>query len=332
MFKVSQSKVKLWRRCHYAYHLKYVEELRRKRKSRPLAFGTLVHQMIEADANGLDPFDVIDNIDVKQMKLFASEKEEYGDILNDVSVIMGEYFDHWADNSSMEYVEIGGKRAEHSFEIELQPGILWVGKIDAIGYSPDQDLRWLVEHKTFKRKPTDDDRWRNLQSVSYFRAIELLGWEPVDGTCWDYIWSKPPVKPQLLQNGSLSQKKIDTLPSVVAAAIKEYGLDRKAYRDYKKSTEANRSTWFQRVHTPVSTQVSELVFRDFVSTMVDMNNRHGECLDRNIERHCTWCDYEPLCRAALQGLDYDFIKEREYEPNSKPDEDDEVHRVGYEEN
>ena len=33
----------------------------------------------------------------------------------------------------------------------------------------------------------------------------------------------------------------------------------------------------------------------------------------NIERHCSWCDYEPLCRARLQGNDFDFIKERQYE-------------------
>ena len=328
LFKVSQSKVKLWRRCRYAYHLKYVEKLRRKRKSRPLVFGTLVHQMIEADANGHDPFDVLRSLDPKQLKLFASEKQAYGELLQDVSDIMEEYFNHW-ENSGLTYIRKAGKAAEHSFEIEIVPGILWNGKIDAIARSENR-LRWLVEHKTFNRKPSDDDRWRNLQSVSYFRAMDILGWKPVDGTLWDYIWSKPPRRPALLKDGTLSKKNIETLPVAVAAAIKEYGLDPKKYREYKRSTAANRKLWFQRIYTPVKPEVSKLVFDDFVSSAKEMRDMHGKACEKNIERHCTWCDFEPLCRAQLQGNDFDYIKEREYEISTRPEQEGDAHFVAYE--
>lgn len=330
VYRVSQSKVKTYRKCHHAYHLKYVEKLRRKRKPRALMFGTLIHQMIEADANGNDPFEVLEAINLKDAKLFAAEREEYGEIIEDVGSIMGEYFDHWEREGSMRYLEIDGRSAEHQFEIEILPGVIWNGKIDALGEA--NKLRWLVEHKTFKRKPTDDDRWRNLQSVSYFRAMDILGWPSVDGTCWDYVWSKPPLRPQLLASGKLSQKKMDTLPSTVRSAIKSYGLNPRDYRDYIKSTEENRKQWFSRIYTPVSEAVKEEVFTDFINTVDEMAERHGKVSDRNIERHCTWCDFEPLCRARLQGLDYEYVKERQYETSTgRPDEDpDGIHFVAHE--
>jgi hypothetical protein len=292
-------------------------------------FGTLVHQMIEAHANGDDAFTVLDSINLKDAKMFAAEKAEYGEIIEDVGLIMAEYFDHWDSLSDMSYIRKSKRSAEHKFEIEIRPGILWNGKIDALGKTRN-GLRWLVEHKTFKRKPNDDDRWRNLQSVSYFRAIDVLGWPAVDGTCWDYIWSKPPIKPSLLKDGKLSRKKLDTLPSMVARAIKEYGLDRKEYTDYKKSTEANRHLWFQRIHTPVNREVVNDVFDDFVSTVQEMADLHGKVKDRNIERHCTWCDFEPLCRASMQGLDIEYVKEREYEASKKHSGDEESHYVSFE--
>lgn len=328
LFKVSQSKVKLWRRCRQAYHYKYVEKLRKKRKSRPLVFGTLVHMMIEADANGHDPFDVLRSLDPKQMKLFAAEKAQYGELLQDVSDIMEEYFNHWED-SDLRYIRKAGKAAEHSFEIEIVPGILWNGKIDAIAKGGN-GLRWLVEHKTFNRKPSDDDRWRNLQSVSYFRAMDILGWKPVDGTLWDYIWSKAPRRPALLKDGTLSKKSIDTLPVAVAAAIKEYALDPREYREYKRSVAANRKQWFQRIYTPVKPEVSKAVFSDFIASAVEMRELHGKVKEKNIERHCTWCDFEPLCRAQMQGNDFDYIKEREYETSDRPEQESDAHFVAYE--
>ena len=93
-FKVSQSKVKTYRRCHRAYHNKYVLNLKRKRVKRPLMFGRMVHEMLDADANGDDPFEILDRINLDNMKLFASEREMYGDIVDDVAIIMEDYFDY----------------------------------------------------------------------------------------------------------------------------------------------------------------------------------------------------------------------------------------------
>lgn len=336
MYKVSQSKMKTYRRCRRAYHFKYVEEIRKKSKKRPLVFGTLIHRMIEEDANGRDPFQVLVDVDPRDQKLFAQERAEYGAILEDVSDIMEAYFNYWEDNSQVSYVEMAGRSAEHNFAIEVLPSILFNGKID--GLVRDREGRkkrhWIMEHKSFSRRPNADDRWRNLQSSTYIRANQLLGWTSVDGVCWDYVWSKPPANPTMLPSdpSKISQKKIDSLPTRVRSFLKGQGLSPKKYSSFIKSIEDRQSEWFYRVLMPVDSAVVDDVWDDFLTTAQEMADNHGKARDRNIDKHCSWCDFEPICRAQLQGLDVDYVKERQYEKNDKPAEEGvHVHEVEFEE-
>lgn len=315
MIKVSQSKIKTWRSCKRKYAYRYWEKLRAKRKKRPLQFGSLIHSMIEADANGDDPFKVTADIrdDVSQAKMFSQEKEEYGDILNDVDVIMRGYFEYWEDRP-LSYWRKGGKSAEHEFEVEIHPEIMLVGKIDAIANTYNE-LRALVEHKTFSRKPSDDERWRNLQSTSYSRVIDMLGWKPIEAVCWDYIWSKPVDRPALLQDGSMSVKKIDTLPHVVREFIEEHSLDHMfKYEEFMSAVEARCADRYDRVITPISKTTVDAAFDDLVVSAVEILQYEQDRphMPMSIERHCSWCDYESLCRAKMQSHDYDHVKERQY--------------------
>lgn len=323
-FKVSQSKVKTYRRCHRAYHNKYVLKLRKKRKARALQFGTMIHEALETHFNGDDFRTYFKGLekDVKKMKLFAQERDEYGDILNDTRDLVTDYVDYWG--KSLRPIRKAGRGAEHSFEIEFIKDIVFEGKIDMLGR--EKRLRLLVEHKTYTRRPSDDDRWRNLQSVVYFRANDMMGWKPLDGCLWDYVRSKPPAIPGLLKDGSFSTRRIDTLPSTIRRAIK---ADRKASKatskDAKKHliemAERNRDQCFQRVTMPVKRPVVDLVFSDFEKTVKEMVDNHGKVSDMNIERQCSWCDYEALCRAELQGLDTEYVKQREYTDGTKKKSD-----------
>jgi len=335
-FMVSQSKVKTFRRCHQAYHYRYVEKLRKKGKSRPLQFGTMIHEALERHFNGDDPMEYFDELrnDVAAMKLFAQERDEYGDILEDTQDIITDYLEYW-DSDNLRPVRKARRGAEHTFEIELFPGVIWNGKIDAIAKTPNK-LRWLVEHKTYSRKPNDDDRWRNLQSVTYFRANDILGWQPLDGCVWDYIKSKPPAIPGVLKDGTLSTKKIDTLPSTVERTIAEHDQDKLGKVDaLRVMAEKNRPEYFQRIHTPAQRDVADMVFSDFEATIREMVDNHGCVSDMNIDKHCSWCDYESLCRARLQGLDVDFVKERNYTDGTKNKKDTDsdkkpvIHRIDH---
>lgn len=309
-FRVSQSKVKTFRKCHRSYHNRYVEKLRRKRVKRPLMFGRVVHEMLDAHANADDPFQVLDQINLRDQKMFAAERDEYGDLITDIRLIMTDYFNYWSDRD-MTYIRKNKRSAEHEFEIEIFPNVIWNGKIDAMGKTPNK-LKWLVENKTFTRMPGEDERWRNLQSATYLRAVDMLGWPSMDGTCWNYIRSKSPPRPGILQDGTISRKKLDTLPSAVLEVINENDLEEEYYREFIASLDSGLADWFTRIHTPVSRSVVDKVFADFEETIRQMIDNHGKVKSMCIDRHCGWCDYEPLCRAELQGSDVDFIREREY--------------------
>lgn len=328
-YSVGQSKVRRWRGCRQAYHYRYEEEIVRKRVRRPFMFGKIVHRMIEEKAQGGDPFSVLRGIEIDKLPIFTAEKEMYGEIVEDIGTIMTDYFDFHADGLRFLPVrdEEGELRfAEHEFAVPLEElvpksdrarvqGIVFKGQVDGIGKTPNQ-LRWLVEHKTFDKLPSEDERWRNVQSVVYVRVVKHLGWMPsVDGTCWNYIMSKAPKVPELLKSGErLKAKRIVTLPSVVRATLAQHGLSEKleAHRKLLERAEQSRRDYFRRIYTPISPVVAERIFSGFVDTAVEMRDRR-DSRDKNIGQHCSWCDYEPLCRAELTGGDVDFVKQGEFE-------------------
>jgi hypothetical protein len=310
---VNQSRVKAWRQCHRQHWYKFEEMLVRKRKKRPFMFGGIVHEMLEAYANGQDPWKVYNDQVASQRKLFQSEIELYGNIAEDLKYIMEEYFRFWKQHKEkrLNYIAIGNQKAEHVFEIELERGLIWKGKADSFAKTPNQ-LIWLVEHKTFNKEWSEDERWRNLQSLTYRRAAKLMGWPVPDGTLWDYIHSKAPTRPKLLKAGSVSTAAIVTLPAVVEDFRVANKLTRSAVADIMEKAEECRHKYFQRVFTPANEAIEEKVFQDFVETVYEIAEDHDRKKARNIGKHCGWCDYEAICRTDLTDGDIDFVKEREY--------------------
>lgn len=316
---VSQSKVKTWRQCRRQYHYKFVEMLKKRRIKRPFTFGTIVHNMIEAHAEGDDPFEVVDNLELTKGAHFRKEVEMYGNILEDIRVIMTEYFDYWENRpDDLDYIRRNKRSAEHEFRIELRPGLWFTGKID--GAAKAKRMRWVVEHKTFARTPSEDDRWRSVQGAVYFRAFEILGWPEFDGVVWDYVMSKPPGVPEKLKNGQMSQKKIVTLPTKLREFIAENGLKTKDYQTFLDNAAERRSEYFFRVFNPVKRNVVGILWDDFVETAEEIAELHGKRKSHNIGRHCTWCDYEGLCRAEMQNSDVEWLIEHDYYRTDEEDD------------
>lgn len=317
-FQFSQSKVKKWQQCRLCYHYRYVEGLKKRVKSRPLQFGSIVHDMLEAHANKNDPFGVLDTWEEDQGKLFAAEREMYGEIIEDIRTIMQAYFDYY-ENDKLRYIKYKGQYAEHWLEVPVGEEMLFVMKVDAFARTRNK-LRWLTEHKTFKRTPSDDDRWRSTQAAVYIKACELLGMKPFDGILWNYVHSKPPTRPQILKAGGLSTRAINTLPCVIYDMVEELGLDIDNNQELLRRAEANVKNYFFRVPMPVNKSIVDAVYEDFIDVAHEMMEYHGKKRNRTIGMHCGWsCDFESICRAELTGGDPDFVKEREYE--SREDRD-----------
>jgi PD-(D/E)XK nuclease superfamily protein len=308
--KVSQSKVRQWRECRRKFWYAHVMKIQRKRAPRPLAFGTISHKMKETLAQGGDPFKVLEEIPRQDLDIYESDFEKYGDIVQDLRYIYEAYLAYWRDEPLV-YLSHEGRRAEHPFEVDVGDGILVKGTIDAV--TKYRQMNWLTEHKNHGNIPNDDERWRNLQSVVYIKILRKLNWwKNIEGTCWDYIRSKPPTRPALLKNGDISTRRIDTLPNVVQQVLKKY-RGRPGYKSLVDSAMLNMPTYFQRIYTPIKNQVIEQVWHDFITTAKEM--RDTDLLQpqvRTIARHCIWCQFEPLCRASLTGGDEEYLIEHDY--------------------
>lgn len=309
LYKVSQSKVNTYRLCRAKFDYKEQQLLRRKAKSRPLTFGGIIHSMVEEHAEGRDAFKKLEQLAKTNERLFKEEREMYGEIVADTTYIMDAYFEYWRKDP-IKFMKIDGKKTEQLIVTELVDGILFKGKMD--GAAEYKKLKLLVEHKSHKNIPNDDHRWRNVQSNIYIPMIERAFGVRLEGTLWDYVRSKPPTRPQILKDGSLSSRALDSLPQVVVDVIKENKLKTADYKKLIKEQEDNQKNWFQRTVTPVKPKVMKNIVDDFITTAREMADSVPIKPVRSIGLHCSWCDYEPLCRARFQGNDEDFIKEREY--------------------
>lgn len=318
--KVSQSKVRQWRECRRKFWYAHVMKIQRRRQPRPLAFGSISHKMKEALAQGEDPYEVLENIPKQDLEAYREDPEKYGDILKDLEYIYQAYSEFWK-KQQLVYVEHDGRRAEHPFEVVLEEeGIMVKGTIDAV--TKYRQMNWLTEHKNHKNIPNDDERWRSVQSVVYIKVIQMLGWwKGIEGTCWDYIRSKAPSRPELLKDGSVSKRRIDTLPNVVKFALRHH-RDKPGYRELVDSATLNMSTYFQRVYTPIKKQVIDQVWGDFLRTAREMRDTDLLVAPvRTIGRHCSWCQNEMLCRASLTGGDEEYLIENEYMPSTYGEKD-----------
>jgi PD-(D/E)XK nuclease superfamily len=315
LFHVSQSKIKQYRTCRKQFWYAHILKIQRKRKPRPIVIGTIIHQMKQELAEGRDPFKVLNEVSLEQVEMFDAEREHYGNILEDIRFLFEGYLEYWK-KEPLKFLKHNGHSAEMPFELPLDDkDILVKGTIDAI--TSYRQLNWLTEHKNHRTIPDADERWRNVQSMVYIKVVHLLGWFELDGTVWDYIRTKAPTRPRILKDGSLSEREIDTLPNVVAASLKAHDKKSSTYKKLVDSANANASNYFQRVYTPIKNKVLNNVWRDFIRTAEEMRDTNFDKPQvRTIGRHCSWCQFEPLCRAAMQGSDEESVLELDYEKST----------------
>lgn len=310
---ISQSKVKSWRQCRRQYHWKFVEMLQKKLRKRPFMFGGIVHEICEAEFERQDWEEVLEKIELDNKKLFKREIEMYGNIILDIHDIMTDYFRYWDGKpDDVRPIKHDGRRSEFEFRIELDTDLWFTGRIDSVVKS--RGMKWVMEHKTFSRMPSEDERWRSVQAAVYFRALEEMGFPQIDGVLWDYISSKAPNVPgELTKTGKISQKQIDTVPARLKRWIKEEGHKKKDFQKLFDDAEANLRFRFIRLFSPVKRPVVDMIWEDFVDTAREIQENHGRKKDMNVGRHCSWCDYQPLCKALMTGSDVDWIIKRDYQ-------------------
>lgn len=308
ILKLSNSRVSTWRKCHMAYHYKYHEHLRPKRKGVALQRGSIIHECIEAYDSGRSwrkPYQKFAKQFYKET--FREEIVEIGDIPRMVEELMENYQALYEGDG---LIYLGN---EVHFELPLMPGVVIEGYLDAL-VEDEHGCVWPKETKTYKKNPDYDFLLLNTQSALYTWAVMEMDYHP-KGTLWDIIRAKEPSRPQVLKSGEISRKGIDSTPYTVRKALIEMGKDPKDYTDLlgKVSFE----DYFRRYPVRVNQTVVDGIMDDFRSTAKEIIKGGSKLRDRNLGKGCAWCDYKPLCQAELMGLDTDFIRSKQFEVSEK---------------
>lgn len=326
MGTVSQSEVKLFRKCQKAHDYKYRQRLKRKRKALGLWRGTILHSMLNAyyahkmnsRYTGPDPWDTLDKYEEEYATMLSEEKEMYGDVIGDCTAIFEGYLRRWK-KEDLKY-----EGSEEFVATDLVGDVRFQGYIDKV-VKDKQGRRFLLDHKFMKAMPTAEDRFADLQLLMYVWAWNRWNSsKPVCGVIWDYGRAKAPAIPDVLKSGLLSKRKnIDTDAYTYKQAVREGGFKLEDYADIIDSLRDRETTFFQRVilPNPPKRMVEEIV-EDFRITTVMIQKLEGIAPRNMSQFNCKTCEFKELCEAEMRGHDSEFVKKTKYEDRDPYRRDD----------
>lgn len=315
---LSFSGISSWKRCRYSYYYSRVRKLKKKTAPLPLKKGSAMHTLLETHLKGNDWRKELKVFREKFDTLMEEEKVYYGDLPGECQRIMEGYIEHWKDYPVKTLAVEVAFGMDGVPPLEIVPGVFMKGRIDWL--FRDHRGLWVCDHKTVGREiPNESYRLQDLQTIIYSKALPMLGFERPVGCMFDYIKTKTPSKPKLLQNGTLSKsKKVGTDYRTFLEAIKEYNLKEE---DYSEQLEiAKRNMYYARKYIAkpkylVNTLLEEL---SIINLEIKYLKNHPY---RNLGRDCNHCSYMPLCTAEMCGLDTDFILKTEYMVDDKNEEE-----------
>lgn len=312
---ISWSKARTWRRCHQMYHYKYNEKLAKRRPPPPLIRGRIIGECLDEVVSGRSIEGVLAHYEKEYGRLFREEKEEYGDMLPEISQLISGYRKYYK-NDGLKFLSVkqGRKRIKYEFPLEVDLGddITFIGYIDKL--VEDHRGVFTLDHKSHRNIPDEDTRFADLQLVFYTWAAPQCGYPKPVGVCWDYLRTSPPTKPEVLKTGWLTERKnLDTDYDTYLAAILELGQDPKDYAETLERLQAQTNRWYQRVFlpSPPEAMVDNAIY-DLVTTANEIRELGETNHTRNMGRECKQCSYFQLCQAEYRGLDANFIRKSEF--------------------
>jgi hypothetical protein len=320
---VTHSMLKSFRRCPKQAQYKYVERLKpRLQTSKPLRKGTWMHFLLEEYYSGRDWKARHRELSAQYAELFDEEKEALGDLPRECARLMVSYLWHYGANADDPFHGWEVEDVELTIETQLPNGALYRGRVDLL--VRDRFGLWVVDHKNMKRIPDLTLRLLDAQSALYLWALRQEGVR-VQGFIWNYLRTKTPSEPALLQDGSrLSRAKCETDYPTLVRTIRKHGLDPEPYRPWLATLKADRwdpdrlqtSPFFQRHILEKSDDMLDRVAMEAVHTAERMGTydfQTTDAVERVVDRSCSWmCSYTDLCTAELFAGDAPFIRRSNY--------------------
>jgi RecB family exonuclease len=312
--RLSNSKVKTWRRCPFAYALKYGLHLRPKKRKIQLDRGDWVHDCLMRYFDGEDWRAEHQRRAKAFNSMFEEEREEWGlDYPNEILGILLGYFAHWRDENPL----------FHTVDTELDEimtlpnGLRFNFIIDRIVEDKQNGGLWLVDVKTGKSFFDQDFMLLDAQLTRYFWCAERMGYKPLLGVMFDEINTSDRTRPKYLEkSGRLEMKsniKCDYITYL--RTIKKHDLDPHDYTDFLAKLKAQSDRWYRRTQLTKDGPITTQMMRELVMTAREIQRAHqtGQ-FPRTPDKSCVWgCDYTEPCITALNGGNIEPIVNMKYE-------------------
>ena len=317
--RISNAKLKTFRRCAKAYDYKYVQRLRSKKRGVALERGSWIHELLMVHNDGED-WRVRQAVLTQQFNnLFEEEREELGDLPGECSRIMRAYLRTYkSDEQRYRVID-----TEMDEIVTLPNGLGLEVIIDVIVEDVIDGGLWIRDYKTRRSFHDPAVIMRDPQLTLYYWAVESMGYSPLRGTIVDEIRTKAPAIPELLKSGELTRRKnIDTDVYTYASAIRRYGLSIENYRDHLLDiAKAQHDRFFRRTAMPKDPPVIRTTMREAVETaqaiqMAERYMRFPRTPDFTCEHSC---EYKDLCLVELYGGDGSSLIKMNFEVSKRGD-------------
>lgn len=314
MIRVSNSKLKTWRRCPKKYDYKYMQGLRPKQKYVQLERGSWIHSLLEAHYNGEDWRLTHADLTRDFYNLFEEMREPLGDLPTECARIMTAYLRRYAKEDSR-LVTVDTELDEI---ITLPNGLELQIIVDWIVEDTETGLLWAWDHKTRKNFAHYDDMSLDPQLSLYYYGLEQMGYTPMGGVGYNELRTKPPRVPPLLKDGTLSVAKIDTDVRTYREAIRANGLDEADYREMllKLIRRERTDPFFRRTKLPKDPPVLKQMVKETTQTAQEIMaaEKRSRFPRTFIPNSCKWdCEFRDVCIVELHGGDAEPMKKMNFE-------------------
>lgn len=338
MPNVSVSEINSFLRCRRAWDLTSSSRQSLRHKVTPKIFfviGLGVHEAIEANANGQDPFEALESYIRRELEdreqnyreavgssPWQSEMEEFDAAVSLARSLCRQYFDHYSLENPLAELGLKYVATEIPFSIPLENGMNFVGTFDGIATDIETESQfYLIENKTASVKPKMENIQNSNQFVGYNWAFrELTGTTP-SGTLYNGILKKLIKSPKVLKSGALSVDKqaLVTTKTFLEAIQRgghepvkyleylEYlqeremnGDDRFFFREMFTYSNIQLDNWAEHVLIPVAAELYDIQFPDSPVRVYPNFTSCDGCLVRDI------------CTAMQVGEDVDLVVSTRY--------------------
>jgi hypothetical protein len=321
--RMSNSKEGCYRRCPRKYKFRYVEKLKAKRRTLPLAKGGWLHELLMVHYDGQDWRERQKALTQQFNNLLLEEREEYGDLPRETARIMHSYLAHYKEEDK-HYKVLDTELDEL---VELPTGDMFNFIIDLVVEEDDGGI-WLWDHKNVTSLMDEDFMLIDAQLAKYVWAAARIGYPEIRGVLFNELCTKAPTIPEQLKTGGLTQRKnLQCDVYTYYREIKRLGLVPRDYGSMLRHLTNQSDQWFRRTRMPRDKHMTDTVMRELMMTAREI--KEATRLDhfpRTQDKSCKWgCEYIHMCITELQGGDIDDIAQLQFTTASREQDVENVH-------